>query len=62
MTGIAIVRYGLVLLLLMWGAAKFTAFAAEHIRPLVEHSPLMFVVTLSYTNTIQSPQAEARFR
>jgi uncharacterized membrane protein YkgB len=40
-TGIAILRYGLVLFLLMWGAAKFTAFEAEHIRPLVEHSPLV---------------------
>jgi uncharacterized membrane protein YkgB len=36
-----ILRYGLVFLLLLWGAMKFTAFEAEGIRPLVEHSPLL---------------------
>ena len=36
-----ILRYGLVALLLLWGAMKFTAFEAEGIRPLVEHSPLL---------------------
>jgi uncharacterized membrane protein YkgB len=37
----AILRYGLVALLLLWGAAKFTAAEAESIRPLVEHSPFL---------------------
>lgn len=36
-----ILRYGLVALLLLWGAMKFTAFEAEGIQPLIEHSPLM---------------------
>ena len=36
-----VLRYGLVALLLLWGASKFTALEAEGIRPLVEHSPLM---------------------
>jgi uncharacterized membrane protein YkgB len=39
--GIRIMRYGLVFLLVVWGAAKFTAFEAEAIAPLVEHSPLL---------------------
>jgi uncharacterized membrane protein YkgB len=39
--GVRILRYGLVVLLLMWGAAKFTAFEADAIKPLVEHSPLL---------------------
>ncbi|HEY3254245.1 MAG TPA: DUF417 family protein [Polyangiaceae bacterium] len=34
-------RYGLSFLLVMWGAFKFTAFEAEGIRPLIEHSPFM---------------------
>jgi uncharacterized membrane protein YkgB len=34
-------RYGLVGLLVLWGGFKFTAFEAEGIRPLVEHSPLL---------------------
>lgn len=33
-------RYGLVLLLTLWGAFKFAAFEAEAIRPLLENSPL----------------------
>jgi len=37
----AVLRGGLVVLLLMWGAFKFAAFEAEGIRPLVEHSPLL---------------------
>ncbi|HEV8549465.1 MAG TPA: DUF417 family protein [Polyangiaceae bacterium] len=37
----AVLRYGLVALLLLWGALKFTALEAEGIRPLVEHSPLL---------------------
>src|SRR6266508_4025241 len=39
--GTHVLRYGLGLLLLMWGAAKFTAFEADAIKPLVEHSPLL---------------------
>lgn len=36
-----VLRGGLVALLGMWGAFKFTAFEAEAIRPLVEHSPFL---------------------
>jgi len=39
--GLAVLRYGLVLLLLLWGSAKFGNFEAQAIRPLVEHSPLL---------------------
>jgi reactive chlorine resistance protein C len=39
--GVRLLRYGLVLLLLMWGAAKFTQFEAELIKPLVENSPFV---------------------
>jgi uncharacterized membrane protein YkgB len=39
--GRAVLRYGLVGLLLLWGAFKFAAFEAEGIRPLVENSPLL---------------------
>ena len=39
--GVGILRYGLVLLILVWGAAKFTLFEAEAIKPLVENSPLV---------------------
>ena len=39
--GVGILRYGLVFLLLMWGAAKFTQFEAELIKPLVENSPFV---------------------
>jgi uncharacterized membrane protein YkgB len=39
--GLLVLRYGLIALLLMWGAFKFAAFEAEAIRPLVENSPLM---------------------
>ena len=38
---LAILRYGVVALLLLWGGFKFTAFEAEAIRPLTENSPLM---------------------
>src|SRR3954466_1550178 len=34
-------RYGLVALMLLWGASKFTTLEAEGIRPLIEHSPLL---------------------
>jgi uncharacterized membrane protein YkgB len=39
--GLAVLRYGLVFLLLLFGSFKFAAFEAEGIRPLLEHSPLM---------------------
>lgn len=39
--GVGILRYGLVALLLLWGGAKFFAFEAEAIRPLLDHHPLM---------------------
>jgi reactive chlorine resistance protein C len=39
--GRAVLRYGLVALLLLWGSFKFASFEAEGIRPLVEHSPLL---------------------
>ncbi|HTU60657.1 MAG TPA: hypothetical protein VMF89_19530, partial [Polyangiales bacterium] len=34
-TGMHVLRYGLVALLLMWGAFKFAEFEAEGIRPLI---------------------------
>lgn len=37
----ALLRGGLVALLLLWGAFKFTELEAEGIRPLVENSPLL---------------------
>ena len=39
--GKALVRYGLVLILVWIGAMKFTAYEAEGIEPLVASSPLM---------------------
>jgi uncharacterized membrane protein YkgB len=39
--GLAVLRYGLVFLLLLWGTFKFTVMEAEAIRPLVEHSPFL---------------------
>lgn len=39
--GGGVLRYGVVALLLLFGAMKFTALEAEGIRPLVEHSPLL---------------------
>ena len=39
--GVGVLRYGLVFLLLLWGAFKFTAVEAEGIRPLVENSPYL---------------------
>lgn len=39
--GFAVLRYGLVLLLVLGGAAKFATFEAEGIRPFIEHSPFM---------------------
>jgi reactive chlorine resistance protein C len=39
--GVSISRYGLVVVLLLIGALKFTAGEAAGIQPLVAHSPLM---------------------
>lgn len=39
--GIAVSRYGLAAILLIFGAFKFTNFEAKAIQPLVENSPLM---------------------
>lgn len=39
--GTAVLRYGVVFLLVAIGAAKFFAFEAEAIKPLVEHSPFL---------------------
>jgi uncharacterized membrane protein YkgB len=40
-SGIAISRYGLVGLLLLWGSFKFFAFEANGIQPLIQHSPFL---------------------
>ena len=39
--GAAVIRYGLVVILLWVGALKFTAYEAEGIKPFVSNSPLM---------------------
>lgn len=39
--GFAISRYGLVFILLLFGAFKFTPTEAAAIKPLLEHSPLL---------------------
>lgn len=39
--GLGVLRYGMVALLLVWGAAKFTPMEASAIKPLVEHSPFL---------------------
>jgi len=39
--GTFILRYGLVFVLLLWGAAKWTKPEADAIQPLVAHSPFM---------------------
>ena len=39
--GMGVLRYGVVFLLVVIGAAKYFAFEAEGIRPLVEHSPFL---------------------
>ncbi len=39
--GVGVLRYGIVLLLVAIGAAKYFAFEAEAIKPLVEHSPFL---------------------
>jgi reactive chlorine resistance protein C len=40
-SGLWVLRYGLVFFLLMFGAFKFFAFEAEGIRPLVANSPVL---------------------
>lgn len=39
--GLALLRYGLVFLLLLWGSFKFFAFEANGIQPLVLNSPVL---------------------
>jgi uncharacterized membrane protein YkgB len=39
--GVGVLRYGIVFLLVVIGAAKYFAFEAEGIMPLVEHSPFL---------------------
>jgi reactive chlorine resistance protein C len=39
--GIGVLRYGIVFLLVVIGTAKYFAFEAEAIKPLVENSPLL---------------------
>lgn len=39
--GSVLLRYGLVLLLVMWGGFKFASFEAQGIQPLVSHSPFL---------------------
>jgi uncharacterized membrane protein YkgB len=39
--GVAVLRYGVVLLLLVFGFAKFTPWEAEAVKGLLEHSPFM---------------------
>jgi uncharacterized membrane protein YkgB len=39
--GLALMRYGLVLILFWIGLMKFTPYEANAIKPLVEHSPFM---------------------
>jgi uncharacterized membrane protein YkgB len=39
--GLGTLRYGLVLLLLLWGSFKFFAFEAAGIQPLVANSPFL---------------------
>ncbi len=39
--GTGVLRYGIVFLLVVIGAAKYFAFEAENIQPLVEHSPFL---------------------
>jgi uncharacterized membrane protein YkgB len=38
--GVGITRYGIVVLLLLFGAMKWTAAEAQGIQPLISHSPL----------------------
>lgn len=53
--GMAVSRYGLVVVLLWIGAMKFTAYEAEGIQPLVSHSPLMsWVYHVASVNTFSA--------
>ncbi len=52
--GAAVIRYGLVALLLWVGMLKFTAYEAEGIQPLVANSPLF-----SWAYSVMSVQAFA---
>ncbi len=52
--GAAVIRYGLVIILLWVGALKFTAYEAEGIQPLVAHSPFM-----SWAYSVMSVQSFA---
>jgi uncharacterized membrane protein YkgB len=53
--GLAVLRYGLVLLLVMWGAFKFAAFEAEGIQPLVANSPfLSWLYTIFSVRTVSA--------
>jgi reactive chlorine resistance protein C len=54
--GLFILRYGLVFVLLLWGAAKWTKPEAEAIQPLVAHSPF-----LSWIYRIASVQHGSEF-
>jgi uncharacterized membrane protein YkgB len=54
--GTFILRYGLVFVLLLWGAAKWTKPEAEAIQPLVAHSPF-----LSWMYRIASVQHGSEF-
>ena len=51
-----ILRYGLVFVLVFWGAAKFTKDEAEGIQPLMAHSPL-----LSWTYHLMTVQHASDF-
>lgn len=54
--GLAVLRYGLVFLLVMWGGFKFASFEASGIQPLVSHSPL-----LSWLYSVTSVQGASNF-
>ncbi len=55
-TGIGVLRYGLVLILLYYGSFKFTSVEAGAIKPLVASSPLM-----SWMYSVLSIQAVSNF-
>jgi uncharacterized membrane protein YkgB len=40
-TGASIIRYGLAITLIWIGILKFTAYEAEGIKPLIDHSPIL---------------------
>ena len=53
--GVAVSRYGLVVVLTLIGLMKFTAAEAAGIQPLVEHSPLMSFGCMPYSAFKVSP-------